>query len=177
MKTLVVGAPGTGKSTLVATAHRHGYINFFDTDKVVGLCEWRAYATGAVVGDIEVVTHPGTEAWYQTNGWYWKADKLCELLASAEDPVVCGSADNVAEFYGWFDQIILLRKSRADIVHNLTQPDRHQPNGKDPAHYDRILRWQDKLTDSLKGSRPIIVSSNTIEGMFEEVARLITTSL
>jgi hypothetical protein len=91
MKTLITGAPGTGKTTLVEYANSHGYDNYFDTDKVPGLCEWREYATGKVIGDTDVVAPSGGEAWYRTYGWYWKKAIIDELLDSVPDPVVCGS--------------------------------------------------------------------------------------
>ena len=174
MKTLITGAPGTGKTTLVEYARQHGSMNFFDTDKVSGLCEWREYATGKVIGDVEGVEPVGGEQWYRTNGWYWKQDKMNELLRSIPDPIVCGSADNVMDYYGAFDRIVLLHKSREDIVHNLTRPERDQANGKDPVHYDRILRWQEKLEESLKPFHADLVSDNTIPAMFERVQSILS---
>jgi hypothetical protein len=88
-------------------------------------------------------------------------------------PVVCGPVDNVMEFYDTFDKIVLLFKSREDIVSNLLRPGREQPNGKDPAHHDRILHWQEKLRDSLKDYSPVIVSDNTISVMFDKIMRLL----
>jgi hypothetical protein len=86
-KVLVTGAPGTGKTALVEYAKKHGRNNFFDTDLVKGLCEWREYATGKVIGDVESVVPKGGEAWYRTYGWYWKSDKMDELLLSVDSPV------------------------------------------------------------------------------------------
>ena len=167
MNLLVIGAPGTGKTSLVEYAHSCGYKNFFDTDAVPGLCEWRN-------GPVEDVTPTGDESWYATNGWYWKPKKVSELLNSAENPVICGSADNVFGFYGLFDKIVLLYKSREDIVHNLLAPGREQPNGKNPAHHDRILRWQGRLFESLKPFDATITGNNSVEVMFGKILQALS---
>src|SRR5436309_3480872 len=124
MKLLVTGAPGTGKTVLVEYAHRYEYDNFFDTDMVIGLCEWREYTTGKVIGFVEEVTPLTGDEWYRTYGWYWKFAKLQEILQSTANPVICGSADNIMDFYSLFDKIVLLYKSREDIVNNLLTPGR-----------------------------------------------------
>lgn len=173
MKVLVTGAPGTGKSFLVKYAYKQGYDNFFDTDEVKNLCEWRDYETGTVIGPVEFVNPKGGESWYQQNGWYWKKTKMNQLTASVDDPVVCGSADNVMDFYGFFDKIVLLYKSRKDIVSNLTQPGREQPNGKDPEHHERILKWQEKLLQTTRPFNPIIISENDVGAVFRKISDII----
>jgi hypothetical protein len=174
MKLLVTGAPGSGKTALAEYAVRAGYNNFFDTDKVPGLCEWREYSSGKVIGSVEDIEPQGGDSWYKTYGWYWRTQKLAELLQTP-NPVICGSADNIMEFYGLFDQIILLYKNRADLVSNLMQPNRDQPNGKDPSHHDRILKWQETLADSLKSFRPIIINDNNLETSFQDVIQVLKT--
>lgn len=175
MKLLITGTPGSGKTFLVQYAHEHAGRNYFDTDAVKGLCEWRDYKTGDVVGAIEDIEPTGGELWYKTNGWYWKKSRMDELAASVSNPVICGSADNVMDFYGYFDKIALLYKSREDIVSNLTQPGREQPNGKDPAHHDRILKWQDRLLETLKPHAPIIITDNDIRIVFHKVSSLMVS--
>ncbi len=173
MKILVTGAPGTGKTFLVQRAQDIGRDNFYDTDAVKGLCEWRNYATGKVIGPVEHVKPIGGEVWYETNGWYWIKSKMDELTAGVTNPVVCGSADNVMEFYDYFDRIILLYKSREDIVSNLMQPGREQQNGKDPRHHERILKWQNKLLETTKPHNPVIIKDNNIQSVFQKIDELI----
>lgn len=173
MKILVIGAPGSGKTSLVEYAREQGYDNFFDTDDIKGLCEWREYATGMVIGDVNTVEPVGGETWYKTNGWYWLPSKIDELLNSTDNPIVCGSADNVMDFYGHFDRVVLLYKSREDIVHNLLQPGRKQANGKDPKHHDRILKWQEKLLESSRSYDPLLITENNTSTVFKKIIEAI----
>jgi ribosomal protein S18 acetylase RimI-like enzyme len=173
VKLLVTGAPGSGKTTLVQYAHKHGASYFYDPDEIAGLCEWREYATGKVVGPAESVKPTGGEQWYRTNGWYWSETKMSELLSSAPDVVICGSADNIFDFYPGFDKIVLLYKSRADLVSNLLQPGRAQANGKDPAHHGRILEWQEKLRKSLKSYDPIIIEKNDSAMAYRQIQQML----
>ena len=53
MNFLLTGTPGSGKIALVNYADRLGDKRFFDTDSVVGLCEWREFETGNVLGPVE----------------------------------------------------------------------------------------------------------------------------
>lgn len=175
MKVLVTGAPGTGKSFLVRYAHERGYDNFFDTDEVKNLCEWRDYETGTIIGPVESVNPTGGESWYQQNGWYWKKPKIDELLASSGNIVICGSADNVMEFYPIFDKIILLYKNREDIVSNLMQPGREQANGKDPEHHERIWKWQEKLLQTTAPFNPMIINENNVGTTLSKIADVISS--
>lgn len=172
MKILVTGAPGTGKTTLVEYAIGHGADNFLDTDKLKGLCEWRSYETGNVLGSVEDTEPQGGESWYKTCGWYWIKSRMNEITTQVDDPIICGSADNVMEFYNYFDKVVLLYKSREDLVSNLLQPGREQPNGKSPEHHERILLWQEKLLSTLKPYSPLIIEDNNIETVFNKVSAI-----
>lgn len=176
MKLLVTGTPGSGKTALVEYALKHGCNNFFDSDTVKDLCEWREYASGKVVGSVETITPVGGDSWYTANGWYWKPEKIEQLLSRVKNPVICGSADNIADFFSKFDRIILLYKSREDIVSNLMQPERDQPNGKDPENHHRILQWQETLFEAVKPFDPLIITSNVVSTIFEKVSRVLNTS-
>lgn len=59
MKVLVTGAPGTGKTALVEYALKQGDKNYFDLDEIDGLCEWREYATGKVIGSVATIQPHG----------------------------------------------------------------------------------------------------------------------
>ena len=176
MKVLVTGAPGTGKTHLVDYAIKHGDTRFFDTDKVQGLCEWREYQTGTVVGPVESVTPTGGDSWYRANGWYWKEDVLEHVMGKAEDIVVCGSSDNIFDCLKYFGFIVLLYKDHSDLVRNLMQPGRDQINGTDPDHHDRIFKWQEKLLVGTKKYNPLIFTHNNVEGLYQQIVSILGTA-
>ena len=172
MNILVTGAPGSGKTFLVNYARKNGQQIFIDTDDVEGLCEWRKYKTGELVGPVETVNPTGGEKWYKTNGWYWNEHKLKELIDKPGDCAVCGSADNIMDFYPLFDKIVLLYKNTDDLISNLMQPGREQPNGRDPAHHARLLKWQEHLLETSQKYHPVIIVDNNIGTIFEKINRL-----
>ncbi len=94
---LLTRMSGTGKSTLICALAACGY-KAIDTDTD----EWS-----------EWVTIPGDPAGVGTadeRDWVWREDRLHQLLATDDAPVlfVSGCKSNQGAFYPQFDQIILL---------------------------------------------------------------------
>jgi hypothetical protein len=169
MSTLVTGTPGSGKTTLVAYAQRVGNHRFFDTDEIAGLCEWRELVTGAVLGPVSEHTATGDD-WYRKYGWYWRTDKLQEFLTANPDAVICGSAENVTDCYDVFDQLIIIRVTEAELLHNLASPERANPFGKTAKQRAGFMRWQDHLIREAQA--PSIIGGNNTEAAYRQIIAL-----
>jgi dephospho-CoA kinase len=86
-RVLVTGMSGTGKSSALAALGRRGF-RVVETD-VDGWSEW-------VDGD--------------DAGWFWREDRMAELLAAEGDRAlfVSGCVPNQGKFYDRFDAVVLL---------------------------------------------------------------------
>jgi len=176
MNILVIGAQGSGKTTLVNYAIKQGKVNYIDTDYVEGLNEWRNYQTGEVLGYVGEVgsMDPKIEKnWHKLYGWYWEPSKLDEILSGRNNSIICGSADNAMEFYDKFDKIVLIYKAKEDLARNLFNLNSNQLSVKDLDQFNRYLCWQDRLLETTKPFNPTIIKDNNVEVIFEKVSKLI----
>lgn len=169
MTTLVTGTPGSGKTTLVTYARSQDNTNFFDADDMPDLCEWRDFATGSVLGPVDEVTMISDDDWYKKHGWYWKMDRLKQFLADNPNAVVCGSAENVADCYNLFDQVILFRKTKKELLQNLKHPHRNNPLGKNTKQLTGLAEWQDYLIREAKPYSHTFIQGNDIRSAYEQV--------
>ena len=169
MSILVTGTPGSGKTTLVAYARAHNNQLFFDADEIVGLCEWREYKTGKVLGLVTEHAETGLDDWYEKYGWYWRANRLKDFLNDNPNAIVCGSAENIDDFYKFFERIIILRVTADQLAHNLASPDRSNPFGNTENQRKNFMNWQDFLIDEAKKYKPLLIDGNSTENAYKQI--------
>lgn len=133
-RVLVTGMSGTGKSSALAELGRRGFRTVY-TD-LAGWSEW-----------IE------DEADADGGGWFWREDRIAELLASEDERTlfVSGCVSNQGKFYDRFDAIVLL-SAPAEVI--LRRVDQRTTNeyGKDPAERDLILLHFDSVEPLLRAT-------------------------
>lgn len=169
MNALVCGTPGSGKTTLVQYAAAQGNKQFFDADEIQGLCEWREFKTGKVMGLVTEFMGTGDDDWYQNYGWYWRTDVLKQFLKDNPDAIVCGSSENVVDHYPLFDRHIILRVTEEELFLNHASPTRDNPFGKTPKQRANFMNWQQYLIDSAKGFKPDIIDGNNTANAYVTV--------
>lgn len=173
MTTLVTGTPGSGKTTLVEYAKQHNDTRFYDADELPGLCEWREFKTGKVMGLVTDFVETGEDEWYTKYGWYWREGVLREFLASNPDAIVCGSSENVVGSYGLFDKVVILKVAEDQLLSNLSQPTRNNPFGKTPKQRANFMNWQDYLISGAASSDPIIIEGNQTLRAYEIITHVL----
>lgn len=175
MNILVTGTPGAGKTTLVKYAQERNDTRFFDADEMPGLCEWREFKTGKVLGLVSEHDQKSEDDWFKNNGWYWKRERLAEFIANNHNTAVCGSSENIAECYELFDKIVILNKSESELLQNLQSPERKNPFGKTTKQRQGFIEWQNYLISEAEKYQPVILDGNDIAKTYGQVARLLET--
>jgi hypothetical protein len=169
MNILVTGTPGSGKSTLTQYAQKLKDRRFYDADEIEGLCEWREFESGKVLGLVTEYIESGLDEWYQVFGWYWRTDILKAFLNEHPDAIICGSAENTVECYPLFKQIAILKKTDQELLSNLASPDRNNPFGQTPDQRKNFMNWQDYLIKGAAPFNPIILSGNDISKSYDAI--------
>ena len=172
MAILITGTPGSGKTTLVHYANEHGDTRFFDADEISGLCEWREFKTGDVMGLVTDFMETGKDDWYERYGWYWRTDYLEEFLSKNPSAVICGSSENVVDCYPLFDELVMLQITESELLSNLASPTRNNPFGKTPKQRANFMNWQTYLIDSAKAFSPKIITGNNTAAAFAYIKHL-----
>lgn len=172
MNILVTGTPGSGKTTLVKYAKGKGDDRFFDADEIPGLCEWREFKTGKVLGLVSDHKETGQDNWYKKYGWYWIESRLKQFLADNPDAIICGSAENIADCYKFFDKLILVRVTKDQLLHNLASPARENPFGNTPEQRKGFMEWQDYLIREAQKFSPTFIDGNNIDATYSKVTAL-----
>lgn len=142
---------------------------FVDADEIGGLCEWREFKTGKVLGLVTEYKETVEDNWYAKYGWYWKPDVLEAFLKKHPDAVVCGSSENIVDFYKLFDKIYILKKTNDELTANLDSPNRENPFGNTPEQRKGFMGWQDYLIREASKFNPIIVEGNDITNIYERI--------
>lgn len=173
MKALATGTPGSGKTALARYANSVNDDHFVDADDIEGLCEWREFDTGKVLGLVTEYKETGKDDWYATYGWYWRIDRLESFLRDNPQTVVCGSAENTVECYLLFDQIFIFQKNEEELLSNLASPDRTNPFGKTPDQRKNFMNWQTYLINAARQFHPIILTGNNIDRAYDDIARIV----
>ncbi len=169
MATLVTGTPGSGKTTLTQYAASVGDKRFFDADEIAKLCEWREYETGNVLGYVTEQKETGLDEWYKKYGWYWRQDAMEKFLLQNPDAILCGSAENIVDFYPQFDRMFILMKTEDELLHNLASPDRNNPFGKTAEQRKNFMNWQEYLIREAEKYHPTILEGNLISESYNSI--------
>jgi broad-specificity NMP kinase len=177
MSMLVTGTPGSGKTTLTRYARSVGNTRFFDADEIAKLCEWREFDTGKVLGYVTEQEETGLDDWYKKYGWYWRTDAMRSFLADHPDAILCGSAENVADYYSLFNKVVILKKTEKELLANLASPDRNNPFGKTPEQRRGFMDWQGYLIAEAKRFHPVILEGNGITKIYHAISSEITKSV
>lgn len=133
--TLITGMSATGKSTVIADLSARGY-------KAVDL-DTEAFSIWVdATGEDDDEVEPGKD-------WVWNEPRVLELLQNADTLFVSGCASNMAQFYPYFDHIILLTAPDPVIVQRLGQ--RHgNAYGQSPEEVERVLRLKQAIEPLLR---------------------------
>lgn len=169
MKILVTGTPGSGKTTLVKYAQSLNDRRFYDADELSWLCEWREFKTSKVLGLVSEMEQKSNDEWFKNNGWYWREDKLRKFLHNTEDAFLCGSSENIASCYKFFDKIIILDKTKQELLENLKSPDRKNPFGKTTKQRENFMEWQEYLIKEAARYNSILLEGNDIAEVYQRV--------
>jgi broad-specificity NMP kinase len=172
MSILVTGTPGSGKTTLTQYAKSVGDKRFFDADEIVKLCEWREFDTGKVLGYVTEQKETGLDEWYKKYGWYWRQDAMNDFLAKHPDAILCGSAENITDYYSLFDKVVILKKTENELISNLASPDRSNPFGKTPEQRKGFMNWQDYLITEAGKFKPVILEGNDITSTYNTIIEI-----
>ena len=135
-RVLLTGMSGSGESTLVAELTSRGFAAVdADSDEWSEWVETDGDPTG---------TNPGHD-------WYWREDRIRDLLASPDIDLlfVSGCAENMVKFYPQFDHIILL-SAPAPVILERRANRANNPYGKRPEEVERVLIHIDTVEPALR---------------------------
>ncbi|MFD4143516.1 MULTISPECIES: AAA family ATPase [unclassified Streptomyces] len=147
---LVLGVSGSGKSTLAVELGRRG-LDAVDSDQVLG--RW-------VDGSGDPVRRPEApdRTWLADHQWQWDRGDAERLLASATGTVfVCGQADNVTEFFGLFDLVILLELDTPTMLKRLDDPARDNDFGRTGDTRELLIDWAPGFQARMKELGAVVV--------------------
>lgn len=153
MKILVTGRAGSGKTTLAAELASRG-LAAYDGDTYPNLAYWRNLATGQNLAKNFPVDYS-----VEKYGWYWDPAVMGRLLSSAADVILCGSADNMADFYPAFDKRFILNVEPWEQLHRL-QNREHGYAKDDPELQQKIIAEQAQMVAESRDSSATLLNSN-----------------
>lgn len=153
MKILVTGRAGSGKTTLAAELASRG-LAAYDGDTYPNLAYWRNLATGQNLAKNFPVDYS-----VEKYGWYWDPAVMGRLLSSAADVILCGSADNMADFYPAFDKRFILNVEPWEQLHRL-QNREHGYAKDDPELQRKIVEEQAQLVANASQIGATLLNAN-----------------
>ncbi|NUK18277.1 hypothetical protein [Streptomyces lunaelactis] len=164
---LILGVSGAGKSSLASELGRRG-LEAIDSDEVLG-----RWVDGA---DLPVECPPEPDrAWLINNHWRWNPEQAEELLTrSSENTMfVCGSAENIMEFIGRFDLVILLEVDIPTMLRRLDQPTRGNDFGRIGDTRKVLIEWAPGFQAQMKELGASVVDAGLpLESVADVVVRL-----
>jgi dephospho-CoA kinase len=133
-RVLVTGMSGTGKSSALAELGRRGF-RVVETD-LPGWSEW--------IDD---------EADPDGGGWFWREDRIAELLATEDERslYVSGTVSNQGKFYDRFDAIVLL-SAPAEVILDRIGSRTTNKYGKSQVERDLIVSQLDWVEPRLRAT-------------------------
>jgi shikimate kinase len=140
---------GTGKSTALKELSRRGF-HVVDTDE------------------------PGWTLWDEhDSGYVWREDRIAELLALEEGPIlyVSGTVSNQGRFYPCFDAVVLL-SAPAEVLLDRIDRRMTNPYGKSPDERELVLRHLAEVEPLLRATCTHEIDATRPLG--EVVASLVT---
>jgi dephospho-CoA kinase len=150
-RVLVTGMSGTGKSSALEALARRGF-RTVETD-VDGWSEWV----------------DGEDA-----GWFWREDRMAELLAADGDRtlVVSGCVSNQGRFYDRFDAVVLL-SAPADVLLERIAGRTRNGYGKAPEERGLVLQQLETVEPLLRATcTHELDASRPLEEIVEELAEI-----
>ena len=100
----------------------------------------------------------GEDDWYKVYGWYWREPVMQELLEKNDAVILCGSSENIVDFYSQFDKIILLKVDEHTLLKHLSHPTRNNPFGQTAEQRKNFMGWQDYLLNEAKSTSRSLLS-------------------
>lgn len=165
--TLILGAPGSGKSFLVARAKERGFLAYDADYDVPGLGVWKDKE-----GKVVKFPTPVSVEWLETHAFVWDEVALAAFLSAHKSVALFGIASNAFALSGMFDRVFYLSVPepvlRERLLHSI---DRKNPRGKSEAEVRQI--WHDIEHDHMPQVREkgitVISSDRNAEELLENI--------
>jgi predicted ATPase len=151
---LIVGLPGSGKTTVLDELDRRGY-KTIDGDSDGELSTWIHRETGQ---DIGRSLPPGVID-DEPYDWSWKEKRVREIAQAATMQVIFlgGNAAGTKAYYPLFQKVYALNLDSETLNDRLNQ--RAEGYGYEAAQRARVLSWNDDFVDKEVEAGAVIIDS------------------
>ncbi|WP_020577992.1 hypothetical protein [Actinopolymorpha alba] len=164
---LVVGGPGSGKSSVANGLRRRG-LRSIDCD--YGLARWED-PEGIPV---EFPANPDLE-WLRSHHWQWIDERFEQVLSECRErsTALCGASYNLANYLPRFELLILLQVDDATTAQRLADPRRNNDFGRIGATLEWSLDWRPRLEAEMLGAGAHGVDARQpLEQVVDDVIRI-----